>query len=205
MDTRPLTSDTAGCFRQRGYAVVSGLIAPERAATLRAHLEKRAAAGTMRSGDDHVPGTPFVYGDLHADALMQDLLPELERRLGLLLYPTYSYARIYKHGDALYPHRDRAACEISVSLNLGQTPDTPWALHIGEEGDSFAALLRPGDALLYRGTELTHWREPFAGDNMAQAFLHYVDRNGPHAGEKFDGRDRLGNAFQSQWRPITGA
>jgi hypothetical protein len=203
MDSAADSRDLAGLFRQKGYAVANGLIAPQRAATLRAHLERRAATGNMMmQGDDHVPGTPFVYGDMHADALMQELLPRLEAMLGIELYPTYSYARVYKHGDALYPHRDRGACEISLSLNLGQTPDDPWPLLVGEEGKGFAAILRPGDALIYRGVEMTHWREPFAGERMAQVFMHYVDRNGPHAGEKFDGRERLGNAYQSLWRPL---
>lgn len=193
---------TADAFRRRGYAVISGLIPRERAAQLRAHLEKRAAAGTMKMDDQHVPGTPAVYGDAYMDALMQDLVPVLEQRLGIPLYPTYSYARVYKTGDVLDRHKDRPACEISVSLNLGQTPDTPWALHVGEGDRSFAAMLHPGDALLYRGVDLTHWRDAFTGDNMAQVFMHYVDRNGPYAAEKFDGRERLGNAYQSLWRPI---
>ena len=32
-----------------------------------------------------------------------------------------------------------------------------------------------------------------------QAFMHYVDANGPHAGEKFDGRAWLGNAFKPEY------
>jgi len=203
MDAAADTQDLAGLFRQNGYAIFHGMISPDRAATLRAHLEKRAATGTMTmQGDEHVPGTPFVYGDAYADALMQELVAELERRLEIPLYPTYSYARVYKHGDVLHAHKDRPACEISVSLNLGQTPDEPWPLYVGEEGNGFGAILRPGDALLYRGVELTHWRDAFAGESMAQVFMHYVNRNGPYAKEKFDGRDRLGNAFQSLWRPI---
>ena len=51
--------------------------------------------------------------------------------------------------------------------------------------------LRRGDALLYRGIDLAHWREPYAGRQLVQAFLHYVDRTGPHADQKFDGRATL--------------
>ena len=49
----------------------------------------------------------------------------------------------------------------------------------------------PGDALLYRGIELPHWREAFDGDRMAQVFLHYVDRDGPHRDWAYDKRARL--------------
>ena len=55
----------------------------------------------------------------------------------------------------------------------------------------YAALLAPGDALLYRGCDCFHWREAFQGTRLAQVFLHYVDRNGSHADEKYDGRKTL--------------
>ena len=162
-------------------------------------MAARAKAGTLRmAGDDLVPGTPTVYGDAEVDALMQDIKPLIEAHSGLKLHPTYSYARIYKKGDALAPHRDRDACEISISLNLGQEPDAPWTLYIGSENAAFAAILGAGDALLYRGTELTHWRAPYEGERLFQVFLHYVDADGPYAEEKFDRRASLGSAFMPE-------
>jgi hypothetical protein len=56
---------------------------------------------------------------------------------------------------------------------------------------SRAAELRPGDALLYRGMELFHWRDAYRGEALVQVFLHYVDRDGPHTEQKFDGRSSL--------------
>ena len=53
------------------------------------------------------------------------------------------------------------------------------------------ALLTPGDALIYRGVDLFHWREPYVGRQLVQVFLHYVDRRGPRADQKFDGRKTL--------------
>ncbi|HMH64094.1 MAG TPA: hypothetical protein VK515_00820 [Rhizomicrobium sp.] len=191
-------SALAQTFARQGYVMVRGLVGAERVAAMRAHLEDRAARGTLRMmGDDTVPKTPCAYGDHILDGLMQELCPAIEAHTGLSLFPTYSYARIYKHGDILGPHRDRPACEISISLNLGQVPDEPWALHMkNDAGEETAALLHPGDVLIYRGLDLTHWREPFPGQSMAQVFLHYVDQTGPHAGEKFDSRPTLGSAFQ---------
>jgi len=37
--------------------------------------------------------------------------------------------------------------------------------------------LKIGDMLIYRGNELEHWRESFKGENCAQVFLHYNDKN----------------------------
>ena len=53
---------------------------------------------------------------------------------------------------------------------------TSWPIYMeGTEID-----LQPGDAVIYLGCELEHWREEFKGDWHAQAFLHYVDKKGSH-------------------------
>lgn len=187
---------TAEAFRTRGYAVVKGLVPANRVARLREHMAGRAKAGTLRmTGDPLVPNTPHVYGDAELDKLMLDIKPLIEVHTGLSLHPTYSFGRIYKKGDALEAHRDRDACEISISLNLGQEPDDPWNLYIEGSDAPFAAALTPGDVLLYKGIELTHWRDAYRGDRLFQVFVHYVDANGPYAGEKFDSRASVGNAF----------
>jgi hypothetical protein len=52
--------------------------------------------------------------------------------------------------------------------------------------------LEVGDAVLYYGVRYPHGRTtPNPNTWSAHLFLHFVDRNGPHAGEAFDGRVRL--------------
>jgi len=186
-------SSLAALFARQRYAVVPGMISPEEARTLSAYMDQSHRDGFMSLADEFVPETPCMYGDLEMERLLARLGPKMEFLTGLALYPTYSFARIYKHGDVLTPHRDREACEISISLNLGQDPDEPWPLWLRDHaGKDFAAILRPGDALIYRGIELAHWREAYPGRRLAQVFLHYVDRNGPHAAQIFDRRAGLG-------------
>jgi hypothetical protein len=126
---------------------------------------------------------------------------------GLDLVPTYSYARIYKHGDILKRHKDRPSCEISTTLNLG---GDPWPIYIDGTGadnvideqrniikpnapEGTKVLLEVGDMLVYSGCELEHWREPFKGQVCGQVFLHYNHRNGLFADKnKFDKRPLLG-------------
>jgi hypothetical protein len=148
-------------------------------------------AGLMKGGDQLVPGTACRYGDPIMEDLLETLQPAIEQACGLLLYPTYSYVRLYKTGDQLGRHTDRHACEISVTLCLGRNSSTPWPIHIDGPHGSSAVELNPGDALLYRGIECAHWRTPYQGEQLAQLFLHYVDRNGPHADWKFDRRPSL--------------
>ena len=178
-------------FRQNGYVAFPQLIEPALADFLWSYVHTKFAGLLLSAGDRQVPNTPSGYGDPTFDGLLEYLRPRIEAQCGLSLYPTYSYFRLYKRGDVLKRHRDRPACEISVSLNIGQTPPEPWPIYVERDAGPCAALLAPGDALLYRGCDCFHWRDALQGDRLVQVFLHYVDRNGPHAGQKFDGRKTL--------------
>jgi len=178
-------------FALQGYVLLPGLLEPALADFFWSYVNVKLASMLLTAHDRHVPNTPSSYGDAAFEGLLEYLRPRVEERCGLRLLPTYSYFRLYKRGDVLKRHRDRAACEISVSLNIGQRPSDPWPLHVESNGKSYGALLAPGDALLYRGVDFFHWREAFQGDALAQVFLHYVDRDGPHVSQKFDGRKTL--------------
>ena len=188
----------AEVFARQGFVVVNKMAPHQTLKRAHDHLLARAAAGTVITDDEQVPGTPCVYGGTVLDGLMDELRPVVEHCTGLKLYPTYSYGRLYRKGDTLPKHRDRCACEISLSLNLSQIPDEPWPLHLQVGIHEVPVKLRPGDGLVYRGVELTHWREPYPGENLAQVFLHYVDQNGPYAEEKFDRRPALAMPFGSR-------
>lgn len=174
-----------------GYVVLRSLVERRRVALLRRYALLRAGKGTMDVGDGQIVGTPAAYGDFLMDGLLEDLLPAVEHASGRRLYPTYSYFRVYKRGDVLAKHRDRPACEISVTLSLGNHPARPWPLSIEGRRGTRCVALEPGDGLAYLGIECAHWRSAFRGVSCVQAFLHYVDRDGPHAGWRFDKRSGL--------------
>jgi hypothetical protein len=141
--------------------------------------------------DSQVPGTPAFWGDPVMEHVLLRLLPQVEVLSGRLLYPTYAYGRVYKHGDVLAPHVDRPACEISVTLNLGQQPNEPWPIWVEGAGGPVQVKLMPGDGLMYRGIDCAHWRNAYEGEQLAQVFFHYVDQNGPYAHWKYDQRPCL--------------
>jgi hypothetical protein len=178
-------------FHRQGYVVMPQLIDALLADFFWSYVHTKFASLLLGTGGPLVPDSLGGYGDPAFDGLLEYLRPRIEAQTGLSLHPTYSQFRLYRHGNALKRHRDRPACEISVSLNIGQTPAEPWPIYLEGNAGQYAALLAPGDALLYRGIDLFHWREPYAGRQLVQVFLHYVDRNGPHADRKFDGRKTL--------------
>ncbi len=189
MDRPPAGGPDA--FRRQGYVVVPNLIEPALVEFFWSYVHTKFASLLLTAGDPQVPNTPNGYGDPAFDGLLEYLRQKIEAHSGLALHPTYSYFRLYKRGDVLKRHRDRPACEISISLNMGQTPADPWPIYVERAAGPHGALLTPGDALLYRGCDCFHWREAFQGNRLLQVFLHYVDRNGPHADRKYDGRKTL--------------
>ena len=156
--------------------------------------------------DQQVPETYSNYADIAMEILLQKVLPVMEKHTGYQLYPTYSYARIYKKGDVLKRHKDRFSCEVSCTLNLGGDkwpifleakknvgkPDNKkYFAESNNKGTSL--LLNPGDCLAYHGELLEHWREEFQGEDCIQVFLHYNRKNALGAEEnQFDKRPHLG-------------
>lgn len=178
-------------FARRGYAVLAALTAPALTEFLWTYVHTKFASGLLDWGDKLVPLTPSSYGDAAAEGLLAHVQDRVEAVAGRALLPTYSYLRIYKHGDVLLSHRDRPACEFSLSLNIGQVPGEPWPIYVESPEGKAEVKLGPGDALLYRGIDLFHWRERYEGHQLVQFFLHYVDADGPHAAEQYDGRPGL--------------
>jgi len=152
--------------------------------------------------DGQVPNTFSNYADIAMETLLQMTRPLMEQKTGLKLVPTYSYARIYKEGDILKRHKDRASCEISTTIFLGGhvwpifiEPDPKKGKFISQgymsaNTKGIEILLQPGDMLVYKGRDLEHWREAFHGEYCVQVFLHY-NRKGKNDNE-FDGRPFLG-------------
>jgi predicted 2-oxoglutarate/Fe(II)-dependent dioxygenase YbiX len=92
---------------------------------------------------------------------------------------------VYKKGATLERHRDREACEISLTLHLSSNSE--WPIYIQRpDGEEVSVDLSPGDVMMYRGNIADHWRERFEGTEYVQVFLHYVRSRGPNNWAFFD-------------------
>ena len=178
-------------FAQDGYLLLPALLNPAVTDFLWSYAQTKLACRLLGFGHGPSAHVPSAYGDPAFDGLLEYLRPRFEEASGLQLSSTFSFFRLYKRGDKLERHRDRPACEVAVTLNIGQQPSDPWPLYVQGNVNCYRAQLSPGDALLYRGIDLLHWREPFQGNWLLQAFLFYVDRSGPYADQRFDGRITL--------------
>jgi len=144
--------------------------------------------------DGQVDNAYSHYADIAMETLLDKLVEPISKETELKLIPTYSYARIHTKGDILKRHKDRYSCEVSITLNLG---GDSWPIYLEPSGEidkeGIKIDLEPGDALIYRGDLVEHWRETFEGENCGQVFLHYNDASGENAQEnKYDRRPFLG-------------
>jgi hypothetical protein len=184
-------------FAEKRYRVLHGALPVALLGHVRqitAPLVRQAQCGEMIEPDGIAAGASSWYGHLPLDGILDFLRSSIERAVGDPLLPTYSFARCYPRGTKLTRHRDRPSCEVSVTLPVAGSDDVPWPIHLGLRNKALAAVdLVPGDALVYSGMELWHWRNALEADWRLQLFLHYVRRDGPHAEWKFDKRARLGD------------
>lgn len=208
------TNSPAEYFEKNRYIQVKNLVEGPLLQVAHRYVMMKFQNGQLLNSDGQVPGTPALYADPLMESIMDVILPYVEQLTGRKLFPTYSYFRIYKQGDVLRPHIDRPSCEISFSICLGYDvsnvpdPNYKWPIYVDNSrdyryheddakkpsapGQGAPMLLGPGDCVIYRGCEVRHWREAFAGNYQAQAFVHYVDRDGPYAEYKYDTRPMLG-------------
>lgn len=198
------------------YLHLTGLICKKSCDDLTAYLLELSKLNLLWS-DSQCPGSGAITSDYRFDEVLEQLLPHVEQITGKNLYPTYAYARLYNYNENLYAHVDRPSCEISLTLTLGYFGN-PWPFWVGEltddntrrqvlvrtdEGEEIRYVknevqitMDVGDAIIYKGTDLLHWRYPYTeGRNQAQVFLHYVDANGIYAEHKYDGRDKLAHHY----------
>ena len=129
----------------------------------------------------------------------------IEDILGMDLHPTYFYDRFYYMGQELKKHTDRPACEISVTLQISSNNKEPWPIWFeNSDGSKNSIIMENGDAAIYKGCEIPHWRESLTSRyNKAellwrkarkleddtyhhQIFMHYVDAQGKFVQHAFD-------------------
>lgn len=179
---------------ERGFVVVERLLDPSMAEILYQVFVLRQWRGEVKQ-DNQVPEAGSHWGDTTLDATLVALRPRLEEVTGMSLLPTYSYGRLYPHGVDLAPHRDRAEAEVAATVHLGHRGQAPPPICFHPD---HRVVQRPGDAVVYLGSRLLHWRATFEGERFGQLFLNYVRADGPQRHRVFDGRV---SAYPPELRP----
>jgi hypothetical protein len=181
-------------FRKRRYLVVRRILPQAVLNYLKVYYSILLANNKLHK-DSQCPSSLALGGDPALDAILEWIRPKVSRLVGLNLAPTYSYTRQYAKGEALIRHKDRAACEISVTVAI-QIPkgEKPSVIHLKPPKLNQTKIeMFEGDGCIYAGTEVEHWREPFRTGGYIQLFLHFIATKNCHYPKLiFDGRKCLG-------------
>jgi len=198
-------------FDRHGYLIIKNLYDPKE---LYSSISEESGQITYYGSVDRfhhnpdeiqVPGSLSRYNHPQYKEAHIKIRLILEDILGEKLYNTYYYDRTYRRGQRLVRHKDRDACEISVSIQISTNSVMPWPFCIETpNGEEHSVNLQNGWGLLYKGCEREHWREPLESRYTKlgqfwnkirrikddtyhhQIFFHYVKANGPRVHCAFD-------------------
>jgi hypothetical protein len=187
---------------QNNYVVVPGFISKEQAHLLSLEFKEHCHKFNLKNVADPSSHIGAAYNWLPFVKLLVEKIPEVSSAIGESVLPTYTYARWQTNAHELLRHRDRASCEISLSVNLKKDKD--WDIWIQKPtGEEVSINLNPGDAVLYLGCQADHWRNKFEGSEHVQLFLHYVRADGPKAWAFFDKQQQQEPTPPSTNLPVT--
>jgi len=170
------------------YAVIRDIIDPLQIAALRKYFRtldhKNFLIPYVRSGS--------VRYALHNEKVAQFIhhqISDLVRRVtGEQVVPSYCFLSVYKTGSFLAKHSDRPQCAWNLSLLIDtdpeQEPGDSWPIFLEVGGQTRAVRLEMGAGLLYRGTDIPHWREALGnGETNTLILCHFVPED--FAGELY--------------------
>ncbi|MCW3818992.1 sulfotransferase [Micromonospora sp. DR5-3] len=157
---------------------VTGLVDEPQRRALDRYYETLIGTGGWPLGDDQVAGRYGWHNEPLSRFLHHQFVPLIGRLVGQPVRPSYSYVSAYRAGAVLNRHLDREQCEFTVSLLIAESGPVVaggWPLHFDTPAGTLTLTQRPGEAVLFRGTRLPHYRPPLPDGNTHTSMLfHYV-------------------------------
>jgi hypothetical protein len=166
-------------FRSHGYCAINQLLHPFHIGELRRYYRRMIRRGRVVLGDFQSSRRYVAHNEPVARFFHHQLTPVVAQLVSEPVKPSYAYFASYQSGAKLKRHTDREECEFSLSFCLDYAPEpedaTPWPLYL-EVGRSRMTIHQAlGEALLYRGRELPHYRDRLPdGHTSTSIFFHYV-------------------------------
>ena len=170
-------------FKRQAYVKIEDIISSKQQLTLQRHMRELVSHHYFGPLND---GQVERRMGIHNESVTAALHLRLTKLVGIItgedLKPSYAYLGCYLDGAELKPHTDRPQCQFNLSIvfdmsdEQGQMPE-PWPIFLKKNNKTTAVNLAIGSGLLYRGTELEHWREPLPkGQRAIVCFYHFVQK-----------------------------
>jgi hypothetical protein len=166
-----------------GYVVFGELLPSPFIGAVRRYIRAIIREGHLPLGDGQVEGRYAMHNERLCAWLHERLTPLIARAVPRPIKRSYAFAAAYVGGAVLGRHTDRRQCEYTLSLTVDATPsfsrDAAWPLCLASKAERAVVkvLLAPGDALLFRGRTVPHFREPLPAERTSTSLLfHFVSR-----------------------------
>jgi hypothetical protein len=173
------------------YQILRHFVSPEICRLMFDYCVLKRDHGLLSKPDDRIPTAARQYGDPLTETLLLQKHAAVEQLEGHSLWPSYSYVRVHSAGAEMPRHLDRDASHLGLTINLGG--DQLWPIWFDTLGGPTAITLDVGDGVLYQGSQIAHWREPYAGTTQVQCMLFFVRKDDPNVDMlKYDGRTAIG-------------
>jgi hypothetical protein len=176
-----LVADARLQLQQDRYTVLPQIVRPLQLAALRRYYQELIGEGFLRLGDQDWSDRYFTDSDSIAHFFHRQFTGLVSEIAGERVRPTFLFFASYQPGSELPPHRDREQCEYSMSVLIDHSPEpddlSPWPIYLQPPGAKSGIPIRLGigDAALYRGREVTHYRYPLGeGQHSSLWFFFYV-------------------------------
>ena len=198
-----LSKSEAHDFRRQKHTALEAFLSPPVVCTLNEYYRSLVDCALIPFKDRRCDRY-YAYHDSVGRFMLGLCQPLMCRLIGTTVKPSYTYFIEYVPGSELTPHTDRTQCEFVVSIQLSLSPcGNQWPIYVCAQprmpyrGDQplpapelwRKVALKEGGAVVFKGREKVHWREPLPeGWQSAHLLLHYVwmDYAGPL---KISGKD----------------
>jgi hypothetical protein len=165
-----------------GWAIVPELIPPLQLAAMRPYYREMVASGDLPLGDTQSRDRYHLHSEVVSNFYHYQLTSLVGRIAGEPVKPSFAYFASYRPGATLPRHLDREQCEFVLSVLLDYVPDPAgpcgWPLVLNHPRALDVPIpvdLGVGDAVIYRGRQLYHYRDRLpAGHQSTSYFLNWV-------------------------------
>ncbi len=178
-------------YRRNAYATLVGVIAPAQQRSLQTHVRSLITPGYFGPvGDTQVDRRMSMHNEPVTSSLHHRLAKLVSIIVGEKVLATYCFLGCYLAGSVLRKHVDRPQCQYNLSLVIDMYDETnkdenetvdPWPIYLELKNKTTPVNMAIGDGLLYKGTDIKHWRDELPkGKRVIACFYHFVN-------EDFDG------------------
>ncbi|HEX8128610.1 MAG TPA: hypothetical protein VF527_05860 [Pyrinomonadaceae bacterium] len=166
------------------HAVLRKIIHPLQLAALRRYFRALDGRGHLKvsSNKHYAHRRRSIYDEETARFVQQQITALVNRITPAPVRPSHCQVSVYQPGAFLRRHKDQPQYVWNLSLVVDAEPELDerraWPICIEVEGRTREVRLEIGDAVLYRGSEFTHWRDVLpAGQSVTLLFCFFSPAN----------------------------